>query len=62
MGPTSAVSTLSVSIPQGPTDVPVLKGSLEMALPAQVGENSEHVLAWFSGRLYMLSLFEENCS
>lgn len=29
---------LSVLIPQAPTDVPALKGSLEMDLPAQVGE------------------------
>lgn len=39
MEPTSAASTLSVWIPQAPTDVPALKGSLEMALPAQVGES-----------------------
>lgn len=29
---------LNVLIPQAPTDVPAPKGSLEMDLPAQVGE------------------------
>lgn len=31
----------SVLTPQAPTDVPALKGSLEMALPVQVGKNPE---------------------
>ena len=41
--------------------MPALKGSLEMALPAQVGESPEVVL-WhdFHGTL-QLALFEENC-
>lgn len=31
----------SVLTPQAPTDVPALKGSLETALPVQVGKNPE---------------------
>lgn len=41
MEPTSVASMLSVWTPQAPTDVPAPKGSLEMALPAQVGESAE---------------------
>lgn len=39
--PTSVASMLSVLTLQAPTDVLALKGSLEMALPVQVGENLE---------------------
>lgn len=44
---------LNVLIPQAPTDVPAPKGSLEMDLPAQMGES------WFSqSTVYVLSLEE----